>query len=137
MRGTSETDGNGGMLFGDAGDDWIVGSAGNDVIVGGIGDDRLHGGGGSDLFCFCADWGNDTVEQFSTGSVTLWFAEGDEGKWDRSSLTYTDGDNSVAVTGVDSVTLLFGNADRRHSSLLAAGAFDAFTSERIFEGTLA
>ena len=125
--------GNGGMLFGDAGDDWIVGSGGNDVIVGGIGDDRLHGGGGSDIFCFCADWGHDTVEQFASGSVTLWFEEGDESKWDNSSLTYADGDNSVTVTGVESVTLLFGNADRRHSSLLAAGAFDAFTSEKIFE----
>ncbi len=121
------------MLFGDAGDDWIVGSAGNDIIVGGIGDDRLHGGGGSDIFCFCADWGHDTVEQFASGAVTLWFAEGDESKWDNSSLTYADGDNSVTVTGVDSVTLLFGNADGRHASLLAAGAFDAFTSERIFE----
>ena len=125
------------MLFGDAGDDWIVGSAGNDIIVGGIGDDRLHGGGGGDLFCFCADWGRDTVEQFASGSVTLWFEEGDESKWDRSSLTYADGDNSVTVTGVASVTLLFGGADGRHASLLAAGAFDAFTSEKIFEGTLA
>ena len=83
--------------------------------------------------CFCGGWGNDTVEQLATGKVTLWFADGDESKWNAANCTYTDGENSVTVTGGADVTLLFGNADERYGGLLAAGAFDAFTSERIFE----
>ena len=120
-------------LFGDAGDDRIVGADGDDVVVGGAGNDAMHGGGGDDIFCFCGGWGNDTVAQLATGTVTLWFADGDESKWDAEKLTYTDGENSVTVTGVADVTLLFGNADERYDGLLAAAAFDAFTSERIFE----
>ncbi|MBQ7651133.1 MAG: hypothetical protein IJS15_09250, partial [Victivallales bacterium] len=85
------------------------------------------------IFCFCGGWGNDAVEQTAAGKVTLWFAEGDESKWNAETLTYTDGENSVTVAGVADVTLLFGNADERYGGLLAAGAFDAFTSERIFE----
>ena len=116
-------------LFGDAGNDRIVGGSGDDVIVGGAGDDTLHGGGGDDIFCFGSDWGRDAVAQ-SEGSVTLWFKEGDESKWDSEKLTYTDGTNSVAVTGIDKVMLLFGDYD----ALFATGAFDAFTSDRILDG---
>ena len=128
---------NGGVnrLFGDAGDDRIVGADGYDVIVGGIGNDAMHGGGGNDIFCFCGGWGNDTVGQTATGTVTLWFADGDEGKWDAAKCTYADGDNSVTVTGVAStnITLKFGDDGGQYSELQAAGAFDAFTSERIFD----
>ena len=121
------------LLFGDEDNDSIVGGSGNDVIVGGAGNDTLHGGGGDDIFCFGGDWGKDTVAQ-SGGSVTLWFKDGDESKWNNDTLTYTDGANSVAVTGVDKVTLLFGNEDKRYDFLLAAGAFDSLTSDRIFDG---
>ncbi|MBR4517886.1 MAG: AIDA repeat-containing protein [Victivallales bacterium] len=123
------------LLFGDAGKDRIVGASGNDTIVGGAGDDLLHGGGGNDLFVFGGKWGKDTVEQLATGKVTLWFKEGDESKWDESMLTYTDGDNSVKVSGVtkENISLKFGNEDAQYSDLLAAGAFDEFTSEKIFE----
>ena len=126
-------------LFGDAGNDRIVGASGNDIIVGGSGDDSLHGGGGDDIFAFGGDWGNDTVEQCATGSVTLWFQEGDESKWNAQTLTYTDGDHSVKVTGVllENISLIFGNdngkAVERHAELLAADAFDEFTSKKIFE----
>ncbi|MBP5641111.1 MAG: hypothetical protein J6X55_16640, partial [Victivallales bacterium] len=123
------------LLFGDAGNDRIIGADGDDVIVGGAGNDSLHGNGGDDTFVFGGDWGNDTVELVEGGKVTLWFDEGDESKWDAASLTYKDGDKSVKVTGVADVTLKFGddNGNEKYAGLFAAGAFDEFTSEKIFE----
>ena len=124
------------FLFGDAGDDRIVGASGNDVIAGGIGNDSMHGGGGNDVFTFCENWGADTVEQLADGSVTLWFAHGDESKWNAGTLTYTDGANSVTVSGatLDKVTLKFGDdGSAQFSALTSAGAFLDATSERIFE----
>ena len=128
------------FLFGDAGNDRIAGASGNDVIVGGIGSDRMHGGGGNDVFTFCDNWGTDTVQQLETGTVTLWFASGSETNWNVETLTYTDGGNSVTVKGVtaDKITLKFGSGDTpedaaMYTSLASAGAFDAFTSQKIFE----
>ena len=126
------------FLFGDAGNDRIVGASGNDVIAGGIGNDSMHGGGGNDVFAFCDNWGADTVEQLADGTVTLWFASGDEPKWNPGTLTYTDGDNSVTVSGVsaDKVELKFGENGKdaaRFATLSGLGTFDAFTSRRIFE----
>ena len=115
-------------LFGDAGNDRIVGGAGNDVIVGGIGNDRLHGGGGVDSFCFSGNWGNDTVEQLEGGSVTLWIAGGSTRYWDEKTLTYSDGVNSINVSGVSNVTLRFA-AD----PALPDGSFADAASEMIFE----
>ena len=65
----------------------------------------------------------------------LWFQEGSIGNWNEETLTYTDGDNSVTVSGVgrESITLRFGDEDARYGELLAAGAFSEATSERIFE----
>ena len=127
------------FLFGDAGNDRIVGASGNDVIAGGIGSDSMHGGGGDDVFTFCDNWGTDTVEQLETGTVTLWFASGSEAYWDAETLTCTDGANSVTVSGVaaDRITIIFGaggsdDADR-FAALSGAGAFDEFTSRRVFE----
>ena len=127
------------LLFGDAGNDRIVGASGNDVIVGGIGDDSMHGGGGDDVFTFCDNWGADTVEQLEDGLVTLWFASGSEENWNAGTLTYTDGANSVTVSGVsaEQITLKFGAGNEedaeRFAMLSGAGAFDAFTSQRVFE----
>ena len=135
------------FLFGDAGDDRIVGASGNDVIAGGIGKDRMHGGGGNDIFTFCDNWGEDTVEQSKGGSVTLWFASSDlaesiQSDWDAEFMTFTctDGTNSVTVKGVavDNVTLKFGSGTTpedaaRFAELSDLGAFDDFTSRKIFE----
>ena len=127
------------LLFGDAGNDCIIGASGNDVIVGGSGNDTLHGGGGDDIFAFGGEWGNDTVKQLDTGKLTLWFKDGDVSKWDDQTLIYTDGVNSVQVSGValENISIKFGddngNAIERHAALLAAGAFEEFTSEKIFE----
>ena len=130
------------MLFGDAGDDRLVGASGNDVLAGGSGNDRMHGGGGNDIFAFGDSWGCDTVEQLAGGTVTLWFADGDPGKWNADTLTYIDGENSVSVSGVvaDKVALKFGDdGSDEYTTLAGAGAFADFTSESIFEkrGTLA
>ena len=123
-------------LFGDAGNDRIVGAGGNDVIVGGAGDDSMHGGGGEDIFAFGSNWGNDSVEQLSDGKVTLWFENGSLEKWDASTLTYTDGENRVIVNGVtaENISLKFGDdGSEQYGKLLESGAFDEFSSERIFE----
>ena len=124
------------VLFGDAGDDRLIGSDGNDVIAGGIGDDSMHGGGGDDVFTFGTNWGNDTVEQLSAGSVTLWFKSGSDDNWNAETLTYTDGINSVTVSGVtaDKVTLKFG-AEEGYDALASLGAFTDATSEKIFGDT--
>lgn len=113
-----------------------MGASGEDVIVGGIGNDRMHGGGGNDVFTFCDNFGVDMVEQLSTGSVTLWFAEGSKDNWNAATMTYTDGENSVKVSGVaeDKIMLKFGDdGSAPFVSLASTGAFDAFTSQRIFE----
>ena len=124
------------VLFGDAGNDRIVGASGSDVIAGGIGDDSMHGGGGDDVFAVCGNWGTDTVQQLESGSVTLWFASGTESNWNAETLTYTDGENSVTVSGVtaDRITLKFGDdGSDQFASLSGIGAFDAFTSRKVFE----
>ncbi|MBQ7177863.1 MAG: hypothetical protein IJS08_10665, partial [Victivallales bacterium] len=124
------------LLFGDAGNDRLVGANGNDILAGGIGNDAMHGGGGNDVFTFCDSWGQDSVEQLATGTVTLWFKEGNQANWNAETLTYADGDNSVTVSGIglENITLKFGNdGSEQYQSLLAAGAFEDATSERIFE----
>ena len=123
-------------LFGDAGNDRIVGASGNDVIVGGIGNDRMHGGGNNDIFTFCDNWGTDEVEQLPGGSVTLWFVSGSEENWNAETLTYTNGENSVKVSGVsaEQITLKFGDdGSAQFAALNSAGAFFDATTERIFE----
>ena len=114
-------------LFGNAGNDRIIGGTDNDEIIGGSGNDAMHGGGGNDVFCFGENWGNDTVEQLAGSSVTLWFENGSESNWNASTLTYSDGINSVKVSGVSDVTLKFGEA------ALPSGCFDEADSEKIFE----
>jgi len=124
------------FLFGDEGGDRLVGASGNDVIAGGAGDDSMHGGGGDDVFAFCENWGSDTVQQRAFGTVTLWFASGDISNWNAATLTYTDGENKVTVSCVtaDEITFKFGDdGSEEYAKLSAMGAFDAFSSQRIFE----
>lgn len=66
------------------------------------------------------------AKRFS-GSVTLWFENG-SGTWDETAMTYTDGENTVKVSGVTSVTIRYG-AD----ASLPDGAFADAASEKIFE----
>ncbi len=124
----------GNSLFGDAGNDRIAGNTGDDLIAGGAGDDTLAGGGGNDMFTFGGNWGNDVVSQAETGTVTLWFDTGSLANWDEATLTYTDGENSVVVSGVtaDKITLKFGSAEG-YDTLAVAGAFLECTAEAVFE----
>ena len=49
-------------------------------------------------------------------------------------LTYTDGANSVKVTGTSEITLKFcGDGSEQHAMLAQAGASLDFAAERIFE----
>ena len=85
---------------------------------------------------FGENWGADTVEQSAEGSVTLWFESGSDANWNAATLTYTDGGNSVVVSGVtaDQVTLKFGDdKSETFAKLSALGAFADLTSENIFE----
>ncbi|MBQ7178960.1 MAG: hypothetical protein IJS08_16200 [Victivallales bacterium] len=144
------------ILFGDAGNDQIIGASGNDIIAGGSGNDTLHGGGGDDIFTFSIAWGNDTVEQMIGGNTLLWFY--DVAREDLS-LTADANGNAVLSCSDDTVTILnvkhddvsaafasgenqllmgvslrFGyDGSEQYTELLAAGAFDGFTSEKIFE----
>ena len=123
-------------LFGDAGNDRLVGASGNDVIIGGSGNDSLHGGGGDDIFCFGENWGKDTVEQLVGGEITLWFESGSENNWNADTLTYTDGTNSVKVSGIsaDNISLKFGDDNSLfYDELANSGCFDDAASEKIFE----
>ena len=111
---------------------------GFDFIIGGAGNDSMHGGGGRDTFTFGANWGNDTVEQLGDGEsqVPLWFATGDHANWDASTMTYTDGNNSVTVTGVtaDLVELYIGNEFPWDFEMMSnLGIFTDATSEKVFE----
>ncbi len=129
----------GNQLFGDAGNDRITGGAGNDVIAGGEGDDVLAGGGGADIFTFGENWGSDVVSQAAGegNSVTLWFESGDFSKWDEATLTYTDGENSVTVSGAaDKIALKFGGAGddaAQFAKLSDIGAFLGSTTQAVFE----
>ena len=115
-------------LYGDAGNDRIIGGAGNDFIIGGAGNDSMHGGGGNDAFCFGANWGTDTVEQLATGKVILRFETGSLANWNATTKTYTNGANTVTVTGTNDIELYFGTA-----STLPQDAFAPSASEKIFE----
>ena len=106
------------------------------MIIGGISNDSMHGGGGEDIFCFGENWGKDTIKQLDNGEITLWFEASSEINWDADKLTYTDGVNSVKVSGIsaDNITLIFGdNGSLLYDELSAAGCFDDAASEKIFE----
>ena len=122
-------------LFGDEGDDRIIGGAGNDVIVGGAGSDVLNGFGGDDIFCFGGNWGNDTVLQDESGTVTLWFDSGSEDLWDAETRTYTaDAGRTVTVLGTAEVTLKFGDDQSElYAELAALGAFQEYSTQNVYE----
>ena len=130
--------GSGNYLFGDAGNDRIVGGAGMDFIAGGSGNDSMHGGGGMDVFTFGGNWGKDTVEQLDDeySQVMLWFAEGDHANWNASTLTYTDGSNSVTVKGVsaDQIEIYIGDEFPWDFEMMSElGIFADATSQNVFE----
>ncbi len=125
-------------LFGDGGNDNLAGGSGDDRISGGSGDDKMHGGGGNDVFVFGGNWGADEVCQLSGGSVTLWIDAGSLENWSESTLSYTDGEKNITVSGVDAenITLIFGDdGSALYDELLASGAFMEESTSRIFGDT--
>ncbi|WP_323601807.1 calcium-binding protein, partial [Rheinheimera pleomorphica] len=66
-------------LYGGAGNDTLQGGAGADVLDGGEGNDSLNGGTGSDAYHFARGWGQDTINNYDTGTDkadAIVFAEG-------------------------------------------------------------
>ena len=143
-------------LFRDEGEDRIVGASGNDVIVGGGGNDIVYGGGGDDNFVFGGEWDHDIVEQLDDGSSLLWFngverenmllgsdIDGNavlyciSGAVTLQGIQYADVSEAFAAGNdelMDGITLHFGDDDSaQYSELRAAGAFNEFTSEKVFE----
>ena len=93
--------------IGGAYDDTIVGNEADNWIDGGTGNDSLSGGGGADTFVFGADWGQDTVEDFSVGEDRLDFS-GTGLMLDDILITrfegntqISDGENTLTLAGVD------------------------------------
>ncbi|WP_139207494.1 calcium-binding protein, partial [Phytopseudomonas flavescens] len=67
------------ILYGVAGNDTLNGEVGNDILDGGAGNDALSGGAGSDTYRFSRGWGQDTINNYDTGSDkvdAIVFAEG-------------------------------------------------------------
>ena len=116
-------------LFGDRGNDRLVGGSGNDVIAGGAGNDSMHGGGGDDIFTFGGNWGNDVVEQYAAGSVTLYLGSGVSGSWNADTRTWSDGINSIRVVGTENISIKFYET----SEISESGAFEEQVSRKIFE----
>ena len=133
-----------------------MGASGNDIIVGGSGNGAMHGGGGHDTFTFCKNWSNDTVVQLNGGTALLWFNDLEKDSLVLESdamgnAVLSDGNNTLTLQGVqfsnelanafadgndlmNGISLKFGNdGSVQYSELLTAGAFNDFTSEKIFE----
>jgi Ca2+-binding RTX toxin-like protein len=66
LRGGAGND----TLTGGSEADHLFGGAGDDTLNGGAGNDTLTGDAGKDTFVFNADFGNDTVTDFDTGTAT-------------------------------------------------------------------
>lgn len=91
------------ILYGDAGFDTLVGAAGNDTFYGGADNDKMSGCGGDDAFYFSGSWGQDIVEQYKRGSVTLYIENYSANNWKAETMTYTYGDNTITVIGCANV----------------------------------
>ncbi|CEJ13853.1 Bifunctional hemolysin/adenylate cyclase precursor [bacterium YEK0313] len=57
------------IITGGSGSDTLSGLAGNDILIGGDGNDILIGGADSDTFVFAANFGKDTINDFSAGAA--------------------------------------------------------------------
>ncbi|NKI93740.1 calcium-binding protein [Rhizobacter sp. SG703] len=78
LTGTAGADGNGGRLFGDAGDDRLQGSAGADWLDGGDGNDAIYGvGEGSGVDTVVGGHGDDSISLTNLQSADLVFSQGD------------------------------------------------------------
>ena len=91
-------------LYGGDGDDHLYGGTGDDVLVGGAGNDYLSGGSGSDVYWFDRSWGQDTINNYDTGTDktdALVFAEG-----------ITPDEIRLTRSGTELILLMAGRSDR-------------------------
>ncbi len=58
-------------LYGGEGDDHLYGESGNDTLIGGTGNDYLNGGVGADTYIFKSGDGEDTINDYDTGTNQL------------------------------------------------------------------
>ncbi|HWK97461.1 MAG TPA: hypothetical protein VNR39_18755, partial [Pseudolabrys sp.] len=92
----------------------IVGGAHSDKLAGGSGNDTLTGGGGADTFVFHANFGNDTITDFTAGVDFLQF-DSDVFATAQDVLAHISGGanaviedaagNTVTLAGVDHASL--------------------------------
>ncbi|WP_159068645.1 calcium-binding protein [Neisseria wadsworthii] len=90
----------GGVLFGEGGDDTLNGRGGNDVLVGGAGNDHLSGGEGSDIYVFGKNFGKDSVNNHDTSAERndmIRFTEGLK----QSDFVYTRSYDNLMISAKD------------------------------------
>lgn len=108
--GEDELNGNDGtdVLIGGADNDTLSGGDGTDTLNGQAGADDLNGGNGADTFIFETNTGDDTIEDFQTGSdlidVTA-FTAFTSGQGVLDATADSGGNAVVTLTGSDSITL--------------------------------
>jgi len=96
-------------LNGLEGDDTLYGLDGNDTLIGSSGDDYLSGGAGSDTYLFDLGWGQDSIDNYDTGTIktdVIRFAAGisvSDIKASRSDdaliLSFIGTDDNLTVAG--------------------------------------
>ncbi|MEL0294114.1 MAG: hypothetical protein VXA66_10635, partial [Alphaproteobacteria bacterium] len=86
------------VLWGGDGNDILRGGDGNDEINGGPGDDLLDGGPGENTFSFSGAFGNDTIENWKSGTNTLKF-------FNLSDAVPNVMENVISFKGFGSITL--------------------------------
>lgn len=93
-------------INGGTGADSLFGDAGNDTINGGLGNDILRGGAGRDTFVLSSNFGDDTINDFTTGFDQIDIqASGITDFTTLMSGTTDVGGNAVITIGSDTLTL--------------------------------
>jgi Ca2+-binding RTX toxin-like protein len=104
------------QLLGGDGNDILIGGPGNDTLLGNAGDDTLTGGLGADTFVFAADFGHDTITDYTPGEDAIQFdssvfadfasvytATEDDGA--GNAVITRDADNTVTLQNVAKASL--------------------------------
>lgn len=108
-------------LDGGAGDDDLSAGDGADTLVGGTGADSMFAGGGDDVFIIEDDFGNDTIDGWSTNEtggdsldagavtqdLTLDLSQGSAS--DPESGTLSNGAHTASFSDIETITLGSGN----------------------------
>ncbi len=107
--------GGGDVIDGGDGNDTLIGNGGNDRIVGGLGINTLTGGTGSDVFAFGANWGSDTITDFTHK----------QDKIEIASMTGVTSFGQLAITQIGADTHVTANG---HDIVLAGVAANTMTA---------